>query len=137
MGRDDDFVEGSKLYLNAFEKLKSERAYVMYQVVMGAPAGTYVMFSPMKSLKELDDEMAGEKAFIEAMGAENMKKLEKGSGDVFLSTRSDLYAFSPEMSNVSKDFGAGDPKYWTPKPPVIPKKLPVLPNPPRTDGRNP
>jgi hypothetical protein len=138
MGRDDDFAEGSKLYLGAFEKLKSERAYVMYQVVMGAPAGTYLLFTPLKSLKELDDEMAGEKVFMEAMGAENMQRLEKRSGDVFLSTKADLYAFNPEMSNVSKEFAAGDPKYWTPKPPpVVPKNLPVLPNPPRRDGQNP
>jgi hypothetical protein len=138
MGRDDDFVEASKLYLAAFENLKSERAYVMYQVVMGAPAGTYLLFSPLKSLKELDDEMAGEKAFMDAMGAENMQRLEKRSGDVFLSTKADLYAFNPEMSNVSKEFAAGDPKYWTPKPPpAIPKNLPVLPNPPRRDGQNP
>jgi hypothetical protein len=140
MGRDDDFVEGSKLYLGTFEKLKSERAYVMYQVVMGAPAGTYLLFTPLKSLKELDDEMAGEKAFMEAMGAENLQRLEKRSGDVFLSTRADLYAFNPEMSNVSKEFAAGDPKYWTPTPkppPVVPRNLPVLPNPPRRDGQNP
>ena len=27
-----------------------------------------------------------------------------------------VYAFNPSMSNVSKEFAAGDLKFWTPKP---------------------
>ncbi len=116
LGRDEDFAAGAKLYQNAFKKMKLERPYATYQVTLGAPNGTYFIFAPLKSLKEVDDQMAGEKAFMDAMGAENVKQLQKGAGDVFLFTETNFYAFNPRMSNVTKDFASGDPDFWTPKP---------------------
>jgi len=116
LGKDADFEAGTKLFQNAFEKMKSDRPYVFYQVVMGAPEGTYFLFAPMKSLKEVDEEFASQGAFMQAMGEENMKNLMKGAGDVFISMENNVYAFNPNMSSVSKEFAAGDPKFWTPKP---------------------
>jgi hypothetical protein len=125
LGKDADFEAGSKLFQNAFEKMKSERPYVIYQVVMGAPEGTYLLFTPMKSLKEVDEEFASQGAFMQAMGVENMKNLMKGAGDVFISMESNVYMFNPNMSNVSKEFAAGDPKFWTPKPAVARRRAPA------------
>jgi hypothetical protein len=116
LGHDADFAAGGKLFQNAYEKMKREQPYAMYQAIMGAPEGTYFLFSPMKSLKEMDDEFANEGAFMQAMGEDNMKNLMKGAGDVFVTMESNVYAFNPSMSNVSKEFAAADPKYWTPKP---------------------
>jgi hypothetical protein len=123
LGHDADFAAGSKLFQNAFEKMKREQPYVMYQVIMGAPEGTYLLFSPMKSLKEVDDEYANQGAFMQAMGEENMKNLMKGVGDVFVTMENNVYAFNPQMSNVSKEFAAADPKFWTPKP--VAKRAPA------------
>lgn len=78
----------------------------------------------MKSLKEVDDEFANQMAFMQAMGEENMKNLMKGVGDVFVTMESNLYAFNPQMSNVSKEFAAGDPKFWAPKP--VAKRAPAV-----------
>jgi hypothetical protein len=124
MGKDDDFANASHLFQKAFEKIKSEQPYVFYQVMMGTPGGAYLLFTPMKSLKQIDDEMANEKAFAEAFGVENLQKLEKSGGDVFtVPIRQDIYAINPQMSNVSKEFAAADPKYWTPKPPPVPRRV--------------
>lgn len=124
LGRDGDFAAGAKLFQSAFEKLKREQPYVMYQVVMGAPEGTYLLFTPMKSLKEVDDDFASQGALMQAMGDENMKNLMKSTGDVFLSMETNVYAFNPSISNVSKEFAAGDLKFWTPKP--LPKRAPAV-----------
>jgi hypothetical protein len=124
LGKDADFEAGSKLFQNAFEKMKSDKPYVIYQVAMGAPEGTYLLFTPMKSLTEVDDEMANQGAFMQAMGEENMKNLMKGVGDVFITMESNVYAFNPSMSNVSKEFAAGDPKFWNTKPPVAKRPVP-------------
>jgi hypothetical protein len=131
LGHDADFAAGSKLFQNAFEKMKREQPYVMYQVIMGAPEGTYLLFSPMKSLKEVDDEYANQGAFMQAMGEENMKNLMKGVGDVFVTMENNVYAFNPQMSNVSKEFAAADPKFWTPKP--VAKRAPA----PKKDAAKP
>src|SRR5712692_4255296 len=136
LGHDADFAAGGKLFQNAFEKMKREQPYAMYQVIMGAPEGTYLLFSPMKSLKEMDDEFANQGAFMQAMGEDNMKNLMKGAGDVFVTMESNVYAFNPNMSYVSKEFAAADPKYWTPKPAAkrapAPKKAAAKP---ATEGK--
>lgn len=116
LGKDAEFAAGGKMFQDAFEKLKSTQPYAMYQVIMGAPEGTYLLFSPRKSLKEVDDDFANQGALMQAFGEENMKNLMKSTGDVFLSMESNVYVFNPNMSNVSKEFAAGDPKFWTPKP---------------------
>jgi hypothetical protein len=124
LGRDEDFAAGSKLFRDAFEKMKREQPFVMYQVIMGAPEGTYLLFSPLKSLKEVDDDYANQGALMQAMGEENMKNLMKGVGDVFVTMENNIWAFNPQMSNVSKEFAAGDPKFWAPK--AVAKRAPVV-----------
>ena len=107
LGRDADFAAGGKVFRDAFEKMKREQPYVMYQVTMGAPEGTYLqLFSPMKSLKEVDDDFANQGALMQAIGNENMTNLMKSTGDVFLSMETNVYAFNPSISNVSKEFAA-------------------------------
>ena len=123
LGREADFAAGAKLFQTAFEKLKREQPYVMYQVIRGAPDGTYMLFSPIRSFKEFDDEYASQGAFIQAMGEENMNNLMKSTGDVFISMESNVYSFNPSMSNVSKDFAAVDPQFWTPQ--IIVKRAPA------------
>jgi hypothetical protein len=116
LGKDADFAAGGQAFRNAFEKMKREQPYAMYQVVMGAPEGTYLLFSPMKSLKEVDDDFASQGALMQAMGGDTMEKMMKGAGDVFISMETNVYAFNPNMSNVPKEVAAADPKFWTPKP---------------------
>ena len=131
LGKDEEFGATGKMFQNAFEKLKQEQPYVFYQVLMGAPEGTYLLFSPLKSFKEVDDDFANQKAFMEAFGEENMKALTKATGDVILTMESNIYAFNPMMSNVSKEFAAGDTKFWAPKP--VAKKAPA----PKKEGAKP
>ncbi len=39
-----------------------------------------------------------------------------------MNTNSQIFAFNPKISYVSKEFAAGDPEYWMPKPPPAPAK---------------
>src|ERR1044071_910334 len=58
LGKDEEFASAGKMFQDAFEKMKQEQPYVFYQVIMGAPEGTYLLFSPLKSFKEVDDDYA-------------------------------------------------------------------------------
>jgi len=118
LGKDADFETGSKAFIAAFERTKREQPYAMYQVAMGGPEGTYMIFQPMKSLKEVDDDYASMGAMVQAMGEENFKNMMKSTGDVFVTMESNVYAFNPNMSHVPKEVAAADPKFWTPKPMV-------------------
>lgn len=118
LGHDADFEAGSKSFQSAFEKMKREQPYAVYQVIMGAPEGTYLLIEPLKSFKDIDDSFASMGAMVQAMGEDNFKNMMKGTGDVFTSMESNIYSFNPNMSNVPKEMAALDPKFWTPKPMV-------------------
>lgn len=118
LGHDADFEAGSKSFQSAFEKMKREQPYAVYQVIMGAPEGTYLLIEPLKSFKDVDDSFASMGAMVQAMGEDNFKNMMKGTGDVFTSMESNIYSLNPNMSNVPKEMAALDPKFWTPKPMV-------------------
>jgi hypothetical protein len=127
-GHDVEFNQAVKMYLEALEKAQIEDGTAIYQVLSGAPGGTFLAFTPVKSLAEMDAGPARTQAINAALGPENGPKLLKLIADSFLTTETTLFAFSPKMSYVSKEWAAADPDFWTPKPKLaikpaaVPKK---------------
>jgi hypothetical protein len=115
-GHDVEFNQAVGMYLAALAKANVDTPFASYQVVSGAPGGTFLVFSAVKSLAEMDAAPANQRAINAALGAEDGPKLLKLVGDSFLTTDSAIFAFSPKMSYVSKDFASADPDFWTPKP---------------------
>ena len=115
-GKDESFAQGAKMYQDAYAKAEIERPWAVYQIMSGAPAGTYLIFEQLTSLKYLDEAMAMESRVKEAMGEENAESMTRDMGDVFISTQSDIYSFNPDISHVSQEFAAADPDFWNPKP---------------------
>jgi len=114
LGHSGEFADGAKIYFSAMEKANVNTPVALYQVISGAPSGTYFAISAMKSMKEMD--AGNEKAVMAALGEENGKKLQMFERESIMSSESNLYAISPKMSYVSKEFAAADPEFWTPKP---------------------
>jgi hypothetical protein len=75
---------------------------------------------PMRTLAQNDDLLNLQDVLHEAEreAAERMQEIARAA---YAHTESNLYAISPERSHVSKEFAAGDPEFWTPKP-QAPKK---------------
>ena len=84
----------------------------IYQVIAGAPEGTYLIVLPMASLKEMDEQPAQQKALVAAMGPDNFGRMMKGEGDVFQTMETTLFAVSPEMSYMPKATEDEDPGFW-------------------------
>lgn len=116
LGHDEDMRAGAKAILEAYTKGNIDATLLCYQVIEGAPSGTYLFFSTMESMKTLDDMPARQRALAEAMGADNYRQLMKGSGDTFVSIESNLFSVNPAMSYVSKTTADQDPEFWNPKP---------------------
>ena len=91
--------------------------WVVYQVNVGMPSPTFFAFVPMRTLAQNDDLLNLRDVLHEAEGeaAERMQQIARAA---YAHTESNLYAVSPEKSHVSKEFAAGDPEFWTPKPPA-------------------
>jgi len=115
-GHDADLVQAAKLLIDGYEKSNSGQPILTYQVTSGGPSGTYLFFSPMESLARLDEAPARTAAARQAMGERNQKLFDTLAPEVVQSSESLLFAFNPRMSYVSKEFAAGDPEFWNPRP---------------------
>lgn len=122
-GRDAQFAEYVQKIINAARKAKADSIHTaVFQVISGTQAGTYLLFRPMKSLSEFDDPIMGK--VRNGMGNDERKDLDKDAGEVYMSSESSTYWMAPNMSYVEKDFAAGDPAFWNPKPPMTAKPKP-------------
>jgi len=115
-GHDAELVQVARLLIDGDEKSNSDQPVLTYQVVSGGPSGAYLLFSPMDSLARMDAAPARMAAARQAMGDRNRQHFDTLAPEVVQSSESLLFAFNPRMSYVSKEFAAGDPEFWIPKP---------------------
>ena len=114
-GHVPDFQELRKMLIEAYTKAGQKRRFVVYSVNSGMPAGTYLIFSGMESLKALDP-TPGAMSMPDAFGADNLSKYNKLYADTVISSENTLFAVNPRMSNPPKEYIQADPSFWAPKP---------------------
>ena len=69
----------------------------------------------MKSLAEVDGEIADGKKFEAQLGADGMKKLADLTAACLESSATNLFSFSPKLSYPSAAWVNTDPGFWKPK----------------------
>jgi hypothetical protein len=113
-GHGAEFEEVRKLTKQAHETARLTDSYAVYQAMAGAPAGTYFVIAPRKSLAELDDaERLHGPEYIAALGgAEGQKKMAALAANYLISSQADHYAFLPSQSIVGAGWASQDPTYW-------------------------
>lgn len=114
-GREAEFTEAFKTLRAAYEKIKADTPWVVYQVNVGMPSPTFLVFVPMRLLKQNDDLLAWRPLLREAEGDVASKRMEQIEREAYSSMESNLYAVRPDLSHVSRDYTEGDPDFWTPK----------------------
>jgi len=112
-----DFTQLRKQVNEAHDKAKVDERWAIYEVVTGAPAGTYLIIQPHVSLADWDksEEQHG-KDYQDALGDDTRARTRDFQRSAVKSSQTELYEFSPKMSYLSKAFTDRDPDYWTPKP---------------------
>ncbi len=120
-GHDQEYREARKILVDALKKANADAHSAVYSVTAGMPSGTYLLFTSRKSLAELDPNPAMGKAVQDAMGEDNTKKRQKLLAESVISTETSIYAFSPKMSYVPKEWAKTGGDFWTPKPPPPPR----------------
>jgi len=118
LGHYEKFAELRKAINAAHEKANMDEHMLVYNVGLGAPAGTVLVFEPMKSLKEYDDfpKTHGKgSAYYEVTGDAGRKMFTEFAREDEQFVVRDLLAFSPAMSFVSEKVIAANPTYWKPK----------------------
>jgi hypothetical protein len=107
LGHNADFVELLKT-VNEYRQANNIDAHIaVYQVISGAPGGTFMSFTPRKSLAEMDttNQMPPD---VQQKVNELVEKAIAGYSDT-------IYAFNPKMSKPTEAIAAADPTFWKPK----------------------
>ncbi|HEU4386481.1 MAG TPA: hypothetical protein VFV34_01705 [Blastocatellia bacterium] len=118
-GHTRSFEEARKMSKGFHEKAKVDEHYAVFQVESGMPGGTFMLFLPRKSLKEIDND-PHTKTYQDIVGDSGRKQLDEMASADVLSTDSVIFAFSPRMSYPSEALLKADPSYWKPKPLPMP-----------------
>jgi len=114
LGMEADFLAAAKMYLGGLEKGDVDQCTLAYQVVAGAPSGTYFFFTVMDSMSALDGTPARNRALQQAMGPENLARFMKSTGDLFVSVEDTLLQVNPGMSYPPQEYVNAD-AFWKPK----------------------
>lgn len=122
-GQEDQYAELVKNTINvARDKAKAELHIAAFQVIAGTPGPTLMFVRPMKSLAEYDLRIGPR--VREAMSDDQKKKADKMASESVMFSETNIYALSPELSYVEKEFVAMDPTFWGPKPEAMAKAKP-------------
>ncbi|HXZ42275.1 MAG TPA: hypothetical protein VEG68_16135 [Terriglobales bacterium] len=126
-GHHKEWDDGVKLVIAAYQKALPDAHWGCFEVSYGAPEGTYIFLTALKSASEIDSVLARNKDFMAAMGEDGMKKLEEISAAAIESGESNLFMLNPKMSYVGDEWITADPDFWKPKPAAAPAAAPKKP----------
>jgi hypothetical protein len=104
-GAEADFGGLARLHKMTSDRFNSGQPDMFYHVVSGDDSGTYIVLSPLASLRVLDEGPADAPADAAA---------EAKAADIENSREHYLFRVDPGLSCVSEGFAAGDPGFWHP-----------------------
>jgi len=109
-GHDQQFEDLMKIVQATYLKIGANISWATFESEMGA-TDTYEIFVPMKSLKEEDEGLVRDKAFMAALGDDGMHHMD----DAYASVEDTLWEVNPKSSYVPKEWIAANPDFWAPK----------------------
>jgi len=127
-GRGVDWADYTKQTNAAREKAGLDEHTAVYGVSSGAPAGTFLILSTMRSLSEADAAAAGGAARTQkmtaALGGESVVAARrKTNSEIVAQAVTTLYSIDRATSRPRPEFVAADPDFWKVK--EMPKPAPV------------
>lgn len=113
-GRMHEFMEVSKVYRDALQKVNPEANFSVYREYFGTNANMVLIISTDKSLAEDDRGMGNGKKLYELLGAEKYKQISDMEADSVESVETNLFAISPTMSYSNPSWVKAD-IFWKQK----------------------
>ena len=109
------WVAATNAYKAASARSAPGASWRTYEVVAGAPGGTYLVFSSIGSFAEFDKMMAEGEATWKGMTEEELATMRKFMTEGLISTVTNRYRLDPGQSYVNAETRAKDPAFWNPK----------------------
>jgi hypothetical protein len=106
-----------KTWAAAAGRSASSNRWRTYEVVAGAPDGTYLMFSTVASFAEFDKAMTDGEVTWKGLTFEERSTLQKAFTEGVVSSTTNRYRLDPVQSYVPAETRQKDPAFWMPKSP--------------------
>jgi hypothetical protein len=120
-GHDKEWEELMALYQATAAKANIDEHDIFYEVHYGGENGTLLIFTPRKSLADLDTAMGAGEAFDNALGPDGQKRWADLAQATIASDSAELLAINPSMSYPLDEWVKSDPDFWKPKMMMAPK----------------
>jgi hypothetical protein len=111
-GTSAEFGELVRLRRATADAINLDRPDLAFQVISGAPAGTFVFLAPMPSLRAMDEGVNPVPVFAEPIAAARQKDGKQITSDIELSREHFLLRINPRLSWVANDFAELDRDFW-------------------------
>lgn len=131
-GRGADYVAWLKELNAARERAGiADVQSAVYSVVSGAPAGIFVSFRGVRSLKDWDAFGAAMEARNKAVdaalgGDEAVRRRRMAYSEAVVDSTNTLYRLDAGLSNPDAQFASYDPSFWTPAAAMASGKVPAV-----------
>lgn len=109
-GTESDFGTFLRLRGTRLDSINLDRPDIVYQVMSGERAGTYVVLMPLPSLRVLDDGRANTPAYTEG----DQSAAKKIVADTELVREHLWFRVEPGVSYVSEEFASSESGFWHP-----------------------
>ena len=127
-GHGEDFAAAAKAWASASGRSAPGASWRTYEVMAGAPGGTYLVFSSYGAFADFDKAAADGDATFKGLTFEERSALQKFETEGALNTVTNRFRLDPRQSYVPAEVRQRDPAFWMPKAPAktaaAPKKKP-------------
>lgn len=117
-GHEAEFEAAAKAYGAATERAAPGNSYRVYEVTLGMPQPTFLVFATVDSYGQFDDMAANGQKTMQGFTPEEMATMQKFSTDALINSESNRFELNPTMSYVAAETRATDPAFWMPKRPA-------------------
>ena len=119
-GTEPRLVAAVKDMTDIYNNIQYQHPIAAYEVISGAPRGSFLIFEPMTSIAEWDKYPAIMKSIRET-GGKKFQSIQATLSDIIVGDQPRLMSVNPKMSYVNPEMAAGDPEFWHPKPAMTSK----------------
>ncbi|GEM_PF-2034176 len=111
-GTDSTFADLVRLRRQSYDAINLDRPEIAYRVISGGNGGMYIFLSPLSSLRMMDNGLAKNPAYAEAMTEGGSQSGRKLAAETVISRENLLMRVQPGFSYVSDEFAAPDMEFW-------------------------
>ena len=114
-GHGDDFAAAAKAWAAASARSAPGTSWRTYEVMAGAPGGTYLVFSSYGAFADFDKATTDGEATWKGLTFEERSTLQKYDNEAALNTVTNRFRLDPRQSYVPAEVRQKDAAFWMPK----------------------